>query len=72
MLFQPLAEDISYGSFQEFRERDLMLLEPEIARVGDAFGNRIKFHSFRDFARARVCVESVFETTKRSSDFRSV
>ena len=31
-----------------------MLLEPEIARVGDAFGNRIKFHSFRDFARARV------------------
>jgi hypothetical protein len=49
-----------------------MLLEPEIERVGDAFGNRIKFHSSRDFAHARVCVESVFETTKRSSDFRFV
>ena len=55
MLFQPLAEDISCGSFQEFRQRDLKLLEPEIERVGDAFGNRIKFHSFRDFA-PRACV----------------
>ena len=57
--FQPLAEDIGCGSFQEFRERDLMLLEPEIKRADDAFGNRIKFHSFRDFAHARVCGECV-------------
>jgi hypothetical protein len=37
--------------------KDLMLLEPEIARVGDAFGNRIKFHGFRDFVHVRVCGE---------------
>ena len=72
MLFQPLAEDISCGSFQEFRQRDLKLLEPEIERVDDAFVVTESSFIVLGISRTRACVESVFETTKRSSDFRSV